>query len=125
LKLTKPDGRYQGTIAHAYVAEDGFDAGEYVLKLDVNLQPDGAVTCRQPLKESEASKRDAVLKELGLTFPIKASELGGLKGHELDVNLKTSKKGNQNAYVATMKEERILTAEEIDALVQRDSDIPF
>jgi hypothetical protein len=124
--LSRPDGRYPGKIVHAYVAEDGFDAGEYVLKLDVNIDDGGAVTCRQSLKESEASKRDAVMREVGISFPIKASQLGELSGREIDVNLKTSKKGNQNAYVATMREERVLTAEEIDAIGQpTNDDIPF
>jgi len=122
--LSKPDGRYPGTIVNVYVAEDVFDAGQYVIKLDVNLEDGGAVTCRQALKHSEADKRDAVLRELGLSYPFKSVELPALAGRAIDINLKTSKKGNQNAYVATMREERVLTPEEIDALAV-PNDLPF
>ena len=47
-----------------------------------------------------------------------------MSGRVIDVNLKTSAKGNQNAYVATMREERVLTAEEIDAM-GTESDLLF
>ena len=120
----KPDGTYPGTIAHAYVAEDRFDAGQYVLKLDVNLVGGGAVTCRQALKESEKEKRGQVMKALELPFPFKSTDLAFISGRVIDVNLKTSAKGNQNAYVATMREERVLTAEEIDAM-GTESDLLF
>lgn len=122
----RPDGTYPGTIAHAYVAEDRFDEGQYVIKLDVNLEGGGAVTCRQALKESEKEKRDQVMKALELPFPFKSTDLAFIAGRTIDINLKTSKKGNQNAYVATMREERVLTAEEIDALgTVADGNIPF
>lgn len=122
----RPDGTYPGTIAHAYVAEDRFDAGQYVLKLDVNLEGGGAVTCRQALKESEAEKRAQVMKALELPFPFKATDLAFIAGRVIDINLKTSKKGNQNAYIATMRDDRVLTAEEIDALgMVADDSIPF
>jgi len=122
----RPDGTYPGTIVHSYVAEDRFDAGQYVLKLDVNLEGGGAVTCRQPLKESEAEKREQVMKALELPFPFKATDLSFIDGRTISVNLKTSAKGNQNAYIATMREERILTAEEIDAMAMvPDDNIPF
>ncbi len=122
--MSKPDGTYPGTIAAAYVAEDGWDKGKYVLKLDVNLEGGGAVTCRQQLKESEAEKRGQVLKVLGLPFPFKSSDLAALAGAGIDVNLKTSAKGNQNAYVATMREEKVLTPEQVDAMGKED-DLPF
>jgi len=126
--LSKPDGRYPGAIVCAYVAEDVFDAGQYVLKLDVNLEGGGAVTCRQALKDSERDKRDGVLRALGLSFPLKSADIAAIAGRAIDVNLQTSKHGNQNAYVATMREERVLTPEEIDAMwaasVAAD-DIPF
>lgn len=114
--MSKPDGRYPGTIVQAYVAEDVFDAGEYVLKLDVNLQGGGAVTCRQALKESEKEKRGQVLRALGIAWPLRSADIAALDGKAIEVNLKTSPKGNQNAYVATMREERILTPEEVDAM---------
>ena len=120
----KADGRYPGTIVHAYVAEDQFDAGNYVLKLDVNLEGGGAVTCRQALKESEKDKRGQVMRALELPYPFKSADLAALKNRSIDVNLKTSAKGNQNAYVATMREERVLSPEEVDAL-GLDDDIPF
>lgn len=113
---SRADGTYPGTIAHAYVAEDGFDKGQYVLKLDVNLEGGGAVTCRQALKESEKEKRGLVLRVLELPYPFRSADLSALKGKGIDVNLKTSKFGNQNAYVATMREDRVLTPEEIDAM---------
>ena len=125
----KPDGRYPGTIQHAYVAEDNWNAGEYVLKLDVDLEGGGAVTCRQALsaddKKSE-SKRDSVLRELGLSLPLKSADLAALRTKSIDVNLKTSPKGRQNAYISTPMEERILSPEEVDALARADDDdIPF
>jgi len=121
---SKPDGTYPGLIVSAYVAEDGWEKGEYVLKVDVNLEGGGAVTCRQALKQSEATKRGAVLRELGLPYPFKSADLLALKGRGIDVNLKTSAKGNQNAYIATMREERVLTPEELDELGEA-SEVPF
>jgi hypothetical protein len=123
----KADGTYPGTIVHAYVAEDQWDPGQYVLKLDVNLEGGGAVTCRQQLKDSEKEKRDQVMRALGLTYPFKSADLIAIERNGIDVNLHTSKKGagRQNAYVATMREERVLTAEEIDALADAKEDVPF
>ena len=128
--MTKPDGRYPGKIVHAYLAEDVFDAGKYVLQLNVNLDGGGAVTCRQPIKNDEYERRDQVLKALGLTYPFTSKELAELDGKGIEVNLKTSPKGKQNAYVATVREGRVLTAEEIDALMADaqtaiNSDVPF
>jgi len=122
----RADGKYQGTIAHAYVAEDQFNEGSYVLKLDVNLEGGGAVTCRQSLDNDDKGRRNGVLKELGLSYPFASAELTGLTGREIDINLKTSAKGRQNAYVSTQREERVLTPEEIDRkLSGGSSDIPF
>lgn len=120
----KADGRYPGNIVSAYVTEDPYEAGQHVLKLDVDLEDGGAVTCKQPLKDSEAKKRGEVCKALGIPFPFKSTDLAGLRGKGIDVNLKTSPKGNQNAYVATMREERVLTPEEIDAMGHDDA-LPF
>ncbi len=121
---SRADGTYPGKIVSAYVAEDGWEKGEYVLKIDVNLEGGGAVTCRQPLKDSEKTKRGSVLRELGFSYPFKSSDLLALAGQAIDVNLKTSAKGNQNAYVAVVREERVLTPEEIDALGD-PADLPF
>lgn len=125
--MNKPDGTYPGIIAHAYVAEDQWNKGAHVLKLDVNLEGGGAVTCRQSMMaddKEKKSKRDSVLKVLGLSWPCKSADLLELAGRGIDVNLKTSAKGNQNAYVATQIEERVLSPEELDAL-GADDDIPF
>jgi len=121
---SRADGNYKGAIVSAYIAEDGFDAGEFVLKLDVNLEDGGAVTCRQALKDSEAEKRDKVLKALGLPWPFKFPMLKAIAGNVIGVNLKTSAKGNQNAYVATARDERVLTEDEVNAIFERGG-LPF
>ena len=122
--MSRADGTYKATIVSAYIAEDGFDAGEFVLKLDVNIEDGGAVTCKQPLKESEAEKRGQVVKALGIPWPFKFPHLKALTGQETRVNLKTSAKGNQNAYIATVREERVLTEDEVNAMFER-GDLPF
>jgi len=122
--LNKPDGQYKGTIVSAYVAEDGWDKGEFVLKVEVDLIDGDAVTCRQSLKDSESEKRDKVLKVLGINWPFKFPDLKALTGNETTINLKTSAKGNQNAYVATAREERVLTEDEVNALFEH-GELPF
>lgn len=124
----REDGTYPGKISHAYVAEDQWEKNEYVLKLDVNIDGGGAVSCRQSLASGDKdkkAKRDSVLKELELPYPFRSSDLADLKDRTIDVNLKTSPKGRQNAYVSTQREERVLTAEEVDALATAGDDIPF
>ncbi len=125
----RADGTYPGSIVAAYVTEDSWNKGEYVLKLDVNLEGGGAVTCRVKLSASdtkEQRRRDGTLKELGLPYPFKSDSLLDLPGKGIDVRLKTSAKGNQNAYVASPFDERVLTPEEIDAAMSGANDeIPF
>lgn len=123
--MSKPDGTYPGQIAAVYVAEDQWDAGKYVLKLDVNLEGGGAVTCRVKLSggKEEIERRDAALNVLGLPWPFKSADLGPVKGQGVDVRLKTSVKGRQNAYLATYREERVLTPEEVDAAL--GDELPF
>lgn len=123
----KPDGRYQATIVAAYVAEDQWEKNAYVLKLDVNVEGGGAMTCRVKLADSgeEKDRRDAALRELDLPWPFKSADLAKLSGRGVDVNLKTSQKGRQNCYLATAMPEKILSPEEVDAIIGNQSELPF
>jgi hypothetical protein len=124
----REDGTYPGNIVAAYVAEDQWAEGEYVLKLDVNLEGGGAVTCRQSLSSGEKKvkdKRDSVLRSLELAYPFGSADLAGLTGRSIDVNLKTSAKGRQNAYIATAREERVLSPEELDKVFTGRDELPF
>lgn len=124
----RPDGTYPGNVVNAYVAEDQWEKGQLVLKLDVNLEGGGVVTCRQPLGDDDKdkkAKRDSVLRALGIAWPFRSGDVRALSGKGIDVNLKTSAKGRQNAYVATQFEERVLTDDEIDARVGAENDVPF
>lgn len=128
--MTRPDGTYDGKVFQAYLATDSFNEGEYVLKLDCEFADGGTATCRHPLKtEDNAAKerRESLMKELDLPWPFKSSDLAGLKDRAVRIRLKTSDRGQrrQNAYIATNREERVLTPEEVDALASARDDIPF
>lgn len=125
----RADGTYPATIVSAYVIEDQWDEGEYVIKIDANLDGGGAVTAQAKMAAGDAktqARRDAVLKELGLTWPCKSKDLAAIVGREVRINLKTSAKGRQNAYIATARPEVVLTPEQLDAMADNsDSDLPF
>lgn len=123
----RPDGFYTGTITGARIEEDSFNDGGMVVVFTVDVDGD-EYDCRHPDGSGDAKARERceqVFAHLDLEFPKAMLDLSPCVGKEVRIRLKQNLKATrQNAYIATSKQGRVLTTDEINRRLNDDA-VPF
>jgi hypothetical protein len=123
----REDGFYQGRIIGTHVEEDAFNANGLVACFTVEIENDEYVCKHQDgAGDPKAKERcEQVFAALELPFPDGFRDLSPVVGKEVRVRLKTNTKGTrQNAYIATSRAGKVLSADEINKRLDADT-IPF
>ena len=123
----RPDGFYDGKIIGTRVQEDTFNEGGMVAVFTVEIDGE-EYDCEHPDGSGNKEARgrcEAVFEHLGLPFPKGFLDLSTVMGRDVRVRLKTNKRDRQNAYIATMRQGKTLSTEEINRRLAEDDAIPF